>query len=128
MFIAKALGDLHEVLEDQLGSIDLQQRIDRATRQCRLDEDIYLPDVKPPHVHELLYLAIDAANSPLRLLDLKYTEAADADEDTQRQVAIDALLRASMARLHALSIRTEITARILLEKPLRNHIRAVRSC
>lgn len=119
MFIGKALDELNSVLHNQLSANNYQQRLEDAARQCRLDEEMYRPGVKPPHVHELLYLAADASVSPLRLVDVKFTRAAGKGESAQRQAAIDALLRASMARIYALSVRTEIVTRMLLEKPLR---------
>ena len=119
MYIAKAMNDLQHVLENQLGRPALQQRMDRAARSSGSFPSLFSEGIDAPHVHELLYLAMDAATSPLRLIDVSYTSVGDTQE-AQQQVAIDGLLRCSMARLFALGTRLEALARVLVECPLKD--------
>ena len=118
MMMAKALNDLQDVLENQLGEVNFQERLNNATRRSKVDDHLFGSAVQPPHVYECLYLAIDAQSSPLRILE-PHSFSLNRNEGYSQSAIVNAVLRASMARLYCLSVRTEILARMLLERPLR---------
>jgi hypothetical protein len=64
------------------------------------------------HIHDILHLASQAEQNPMRIW-------AAQIENEKYESTIDQIFRTSFARLYALSRKTEVLAKIIKERPLR---------
>lgn len=109
MYIAASLNRLDELLFEQLGEESMQRRTDRAARNIFIPSDEIENNFHP---HDLLHLAKCSENNPMRIDEVMI-------EDKNVNSAVEQIFRVSFARLLALSTKTEVLARILTSKPLR---------
>jgi hypothetical protein len=108
MYLANSLNLLEDLLFNEVGE-KMLARINRASRTVDMNSTIIENSI---HIHDVLHLASQADQNPMRIW-------ASTLEDGIYESAIDRIFRASFARLYALSRKTEVLARVIKERPLR---------
>ena len=109
MYLANSLNLLENLLFDEIGKDAMLLRINRASRTVDMNSTIIENSI---HIHDVLHLASQADQNPMRIW-------ASSLEDGNYESAIDQIFRVSFARLYALSRKTEVLARVIKERPLR---------
>ena len=109
MYLATSINLLEGLLYNQVGRDKMLNRIDRASRTVQMNSSTIENAI---HIHDILHLASQAEQNPMRIW-------AAQIENEKYESTIDQIFRTSFARLYALSRKTEVLAKIIKERPLR---------
>ena len=109
MYLATSVNLLEGLLFKEVGHEKMLNRIDRASRTVQMNSSTLENTI---HIHDILHLASQADQNPMRIW-------ASQIRDGVEESAIDQIFRTSFARLYALSRKTEVLAKIIKERPLR---------
>ena len=109
MYLANSLNFLEGLLYNQVNQVRMLKRINRASRTVQMHSTTIEDSI---HIHDILHLSTQADQNPMRIW-------ASMIEDKKYESATDQIFRTSFARLYALSRKTEVLAKIIKQKPLR---------
>ena len=113
MFAATSMNFIEHLIADQ-APFNIEDRLDRAARQCSIDTNQFPSPLKSIHIHDIIHAAQEASQAPMRVMQ------HDGNSKLyDKNQLVDQMLRVSFARLYVLTARVEQIARLLLEQPLR---------
>jgi len=114
MFLGSSLNLIEDLLVQELGE-DAEGALDEAARASKT-LTFEQPNGQYIHVHDVIYAAQEASQSPMwlpALQDLK------SNKEQDKILILDQIFRNIFSRLYFLSVRTEQLARVVSEQPLR---------